>query len=110
MFRDHLVGDEDVADKERAPSREQRISPNRHLRRYRVCVLLVLAIFGLHLLATAPGAGNGNALTAQQATPSHMSIQTAQSSVHRAPLTLGMGEGTSSSQRAASTFPAASCN
>ena len=44
MFRDHLVGDEDVADKEYAPSREQRISPYHHLRRYRVCVLLMLAI------------------------------------------------------------------
>ena len=108
MLRDHLVGDEDVADKQYVFRRKQHTSASRHLRRYRVCVLLVL--FGLHLLATRPGAGNSHTLTAQQAAPAHMSIQTAQASASRAPLSVGMGAGASTSERTASTLPAASCN
>jgi hypothetical protein len=110
MFSDHLVGNEDVADKEHAPRGRQRISRYRHLRRYRVCVLLVLALFGLHLLAAGPGVDNGHALTAQQAAPAHASIQAAQASTSRAPLSGGMGAGTSSSERTGATLPAASCN
>src|SRR5437764_8211695 len=99
MFSDHLVGNEDVADKEHAPRGKQGISRYRHLRRYRVCVLLVLALFGLYLLAAGPGVDNGHVLTAQQAAPAHTSIQPAQPSARGAPLTIRMGAGTSSSER-----------
>lgn len=60
MLRDHLVGDEDVADKQYVFRRKQHISASRQLRRYRVCVQLLLVLFGLHLLATRPGAGNSS--------------------------------------------------
>src|SRR6266536_6343302 len=99
MLRDHLVGDEDVADKQYVFRRKQHISASRHLRRYRVCVLLVLVLFGLHLLATRPGAGNSSPLTAQQAASAHASIQTAQTSASGAPLSVGMGVGVSSNER-----------
>src|SRR5437016_954974 len=110
MLRDHLVGNEDVVDEEEAPRRKQHISPYRHLRRHRICVLLVLVLFGLHLLAVGPGTNNDNALTTQQAAPAHASIQSAQTSAQKAPLPVGMGAGTSFSERTAATLPSASCN
>ncbi len=110
MLRDHLISDEDVADEEHAFRSEQRVSPYRHLRRYRVCILLVLALFGMHLLAAGPGVNNGHALTAQQAVPSRASIQAAQASASRTPVSVGLGAGTSASQRMGATLPAASCN
>ncbi len=110
MLRDHLVGDEDVSNDEQASRRKQHISPYRHLRRYWICILLVLALFGLHLLAAAPGSGNSHAVTVKQAAPAHASIQTARTSAQSDPLTIGMGAGTSSSERMGATLPAASCN
>src|SRR5258708_18711901 len=110
MLPDHLIGDEDGVDEEQAPRRKQHISPYRHLRRYRIGVLLVLALFGLHLLAAGAGASNGDPLTAQQARSSHASIQTAQASDHRSPFAVGMGAGASSAGRIGTTIPTASCN
>ena len=63
MLRDHLVDNEDVADEEYAPRPKQRITPYHHIRRYRIGVLLVLALFGLHLLAVGPGTSNSRAIT-----------------------------------------------
>ena len=110
MLRDHLVTDEDVVDNQHAPSPVQRISSYCHIRRYRICLLLVLALFGLHLLAAGPGVGNSHAVTAQQAAPAHASNQTPQDSGSRAPMSVGMGAGTSSSERTGASLPAASCN
>ena len=110
MMKDHLVANEDVGDEEYAPRGKQHISPYRHLRRYRICVLLVLALFGLHLLAAGSGANNGHALTAQQSTSGRTSIQAVQASVHGAPVSVGMGAGTSFNERTAATLPTASCN
>ena len=97
MFPDHIVRESDAADENLALRRERRISPYRHLRRYRVYVLLVLALFGLHLLVAGSGVGKGDPLTAQQAAPGHASIQTAQASEHRTSLAVDMGAGASSS-------------
>ena len=108
MFRDHLVENEGIAEKEHAPSHEQHIFPYSHLRKYRVCFLLVLALFGLYLLAT--GSATGHGLTTQP-TPA------ARSSVHAhlavgpvAPLASGRGAGASSGVRTNATSPADSCN
>src|SRR5260370_21816307 len=109
MFPDPIVRESDVADENLALRRERRITPYRHLCRYRVCALLVLALFGLHLLAAGSGAGEGDPLTAQQAAPGHASIQTAQASEHRTPLAVGMGAGASSSERNSATAQAAVC-
>ena len=110
MLRNHLVGHEDVADREQASRRKQHISSYPYLRRYRICVLLVLALFGLHLLAVGSGTSNSHALTAQQAARVHASIQMAQASASGAPVSVGMGAGASSSERTGATLPAASCN
>src|SRR5579863_10426130 len=110
MLRDHLVGNEAVADEEQAPGSKQRIPPYRHLRRYRVCLLLVLALFGFHLLAVGSGASNDKALVAQQAAPAHASIQTAQASASRTPVSVGMGAGAFSSEKTGAALATASCN
>jgi hypothetical protein len=110
MVRDHLVGNEDVADREHAPRREQHISSYCHLRRYRICVLLLLALFGRHLLAAGTGASKSHAVPSQQAAPAHASIQTAQASASGTPVSVSMGAGTSASERTGATLPAASCN
>ena len=110
MLPDHLIGDESGVDREQAPRRKQHISPYRDLRRYRICVLLVLALFGLHLLTGGQGKSNSHALTAQQAVPGRTSIQSVQASVPRTPVSVGMGAGTSSGERTGATLPAASCN
>jgi hypothetical protein len=69
---------------------------------YRICVLLVLALFGLHLLAAGPGASQSHAVTPQQAAATYASIQVAQTSAHMAPLPVGIGAGASSSEKTAS--------
>src|SRR5260221_4994698 len=109
MFPDPIVRESAVADENLALRSERQISPYHHLRRYRFCALLVLALFGLHLLAAGSGAGKGDPLTAQQAAPSHAPIQTAQASEHRTPLAVGMGAGASSSERTGATAQAAVC-
>src|SRR5260221_9352048 len=109
MVPDPIVRESDIADENLALRRERRISPYRHLRRYRVCALLVLALFGLHLLAAGSGVGKGDPLTAQQAAPGHASIQTAQASEHRTSLAVDMGAGASSSERTGATAQAALC-
>ena len=57
MYPDHFLQESDVADVQHVPERDQRTSPRRLPRRYRICVLLVLTLFGLHLLAAGSGAG-----------------------------------------------------
>src|SRR5260221_8742668 len=109
MVPDHIVRESAVAAENLALRRERRIAPYHHLRRYRVCALLVLALFGLHLLAAGSGAGKGGPLTAQQAATGHASIQTAQASELRTPLAVGMGAGASSSERMGTTAQAAPC-
>src|SRR5260221_6239011 len=109
MFPDPIVRESAVADENLALRSERQISPYHHLRRYRFCALLVLALFGLHLLAAGSGAGKGDPLTAQQAAPGHAPIQTAQASEHRTPLAVGMGAGASSSERTGATAQAAVC-
>jgi hypothetical protein len=59
MYPDHLMQESDVADVHYVPERDQRTSPRRFPRRYRICILLVLTLFGLHLLAAGSSAGSG---------------------------------------------------
>ena len=110
MVPDHLVHEQSITDEHLVLRGERRIPYYRHLCRYRICLFLALALFGLHLLAVGPGASNSHAVTAQQAVPAHMSIQAAQADAHKAPLAVGLGAGASSSEKAGATLPAASCN
>jgi hypothetical protein len=110
MLLDHIVSDSRVVDEDPAPRREQRIPPRHHLRRHQFCALLVLTLFGLHLLAARSGAGKGASSTAPHAPPGHASVRTTQATEHRTPLAVGMGAGASSSVRTGTTARAASCN
>lgn len=109
MFPGRFVRDSDVAEEDLAPRREQRTSPRRLLRRSRVCLLLVLTLFGLHLLAAGSGAGNGTILSIQHASPGHASVQTSLAARPGITLAVGMGAGASSNERMGATAPAAVC-
>ena len=50
MYREQFSGECIMAEDPHAPKRNRRTSPHRFPRCYRVCVLLVLTLFGLHLL------------------------------------------------------------
>ncbi len=110
MLSDQLVDAEDVADKDHAAGRKPRLSRYHRLRGYRVCLLLVLALFGLFLFAAAPGAGNGHALVAQQAISARTSMPMAHNGDPKMPVSVGMGVGISSSARTGTVLPVASCN
>jgi len=109
MFPGRFVRDSDVAYENLAPRREQGTSSRRLLWRYRVCILLVLTLFGLHLLAAGSGAGKGTLLPTQHASPGYALVQT--SLVARPGMTpaVGMGAGASSSERMGVTAQAVVC-
>src|SRR6266567_1657461 len=110
MYPDHIVCESDVADEEHAPRREQRIPPRRYLRRYRFCVLLVLTLFGLHLLSAGAGSGKGGSLVVGYVSPGHTSVHTAIAAPLGVHPTVGMGAGTVSNGRIGTTVLAASCS
>ena len=76
MFPDQFVRKSGVADEQHASRGDQQISSRRLLWRYRVCILPILTLFGLHLLAAGSGVGKGVTLSAQLASPGHASVQT----------------------------------
>jgi len=109
MFPDPIVRESAVADENLALRRERRISPYRHLRRYRVCALLVLALFGLHLLAAGSGAGKGVTLSVQQDSPGHTTVQTNLAARPGMTPAVGMGAGASSSEKTSTNAQAVIC-
>ena len=76
MYPDHVLQESDVADVQHMPERDQRMSPRRFPRHYRICVLLVLTLFGLHLLAAGSGAGSGESLSRQRIASSQTGLVT----------------------------------
>jgi hypothetical protein len=63
MFPDQFIRKSGIAGEQHASRGDQQTSPRRLLWRYRVCILLVLTLFGLHLLATGAGVGKGTILS-----------------------------------------------
>ena len=105
MSPDHFIHERDITDEQHAPKRNQK-SSTRHLpRRYRICVALVLALFGLHLLAAGSGAGFGESLSGQQTAFGHTSLVAGPSM----PLEIGRGAGAISGVRTNANAPAAVC-
>jgi hypothetical protein len=105
MSPDHFIHERDITDEQHAPKRNQK-SSTRHLpRRYRICVVLVLALFGLHLLAAGSGAGFGESLSGQQTAFGHTSLVAGPSM----PLEIGRGAGAISGVRTNANAPAAVC-
>jgi hypothetical protein len=109
MYSDHFLQESDVADVQYVPERNQRTSPRRFPRRYRFCVLLVLALFGLHLLAAGSGAAKGNTFSIQRVVSVHTSVHTGLVAGPGAFPEIGSGAGAASGEMTSTNMPAAVC-
>ena len=109
MYPDHVLQESDVADVQHEPERDQRMSPRRFPRRYRICVLLVLTLFGLHLLAAGSGAANGKTFPIQRVASVHTSVQTGLVAGPGAFPAVGSGAGATSGGVTNANVPAAVC-
>lgn len=109
MFPDQFVRKSGVADEQHPSRGDQQTSSRRLLWRSRVCILLVLTLFGLHLLAAGSGAGKGTILSTQHASPGHAPVQTSLAARPGMTPAVGMGVGASSSERMGATAQAAVC-
>ena len=105
MYPDHVIRDHEVANEPHTAVSEQRISSRCFPRRYRICVLLILALFGLHLLAAGSGAGSGESLSVQRTASGQVGLVAGSS----LPLEVGSGAGAASDGSANATTPAAEC-
>ena len=105
MYPDHFTGERALAEAQHAPERNQRSLPRRLPRRYQICVLFVLMLFGLHLLAAGSGAGSGGNLPVQYTASGHTAIV----SRNGTPLQVGLGAGAASDVSTNANVPAAVC-
>ena len=105
MYPEHFTGERVMVEDPHAPKRNRRTSSLRHPWCYRVCMLLILTLFGLHLLAAGSGAGSGESLSVQRTA----SVQTgfvAGPSMHRQ---VGLGAGATSDSMTNANMPVAVC-
>jgi hypothetical protein len=102
----HAVGKRVMAEEEQhTPGHNRRTSSHRHLWCLRIFFLLVLVLFGLHLLAAGPGAGSRASLTGHESA----SDQTGLVSGGGFPLQVGLGAGATSGGMANANTPVATC-
>ena len=109
MYPDHFIDERDVANKQHTPRRGQQMSSRRILPRSLGFILLVLALFGLYLLATSSGAGKEDTLSQPHASPGYVSIQASFAAGTAPSPALGMGAGAASGERTDATTQAAPC-
>ena len=111
MFPDQSVRQNASAREDHTRRRESHSSAGQPLRRYRVYVLLVLALFGLHLLAAGSVTGKAAPVPIQSETHRHeASVQMGQVSQLPTPASVGLGAAAVSSQGANAESLAAACN
>jgi hypothetical protein len=105
MYREHFSGERIMAEDPHAPKRHRLTSSHRLHWFYRVCILLILTLFGLHVLAAGSGAGFGEHFSSQRTASGHTG------SVPRngTPLQVGLGAGAASGGMANANAPAAAC-
>jgi hypothetical protein len=103
MYSDHILQESDIADAQHVPERDQPTSPRWFPRRYRICVLLVLTLFGMHLLAA--GSDSGESLSVQSTASSQVGLVVGPD----LPLGVGLGAGAASDRMANANVPAAVC-
>jgi hypothetical protein len=96
MHSEQITDEQVRAEEQHTPKRTGKMFLQRFPLCLRICLLLVLMLFGLHLLTTGPGAGSGEYHVRQQ-TPSG---QTGLVSGHGFPLQVGLGAGATSGGRA----------
>ncbi len=105
MYPDHDLQESGVADVHHVPQRDQRTIQRLFPRRYRICMLLVLMLFGLHLLVAGSGAGSGEHFSGQQTAFGH----TGSVSRNGTPLQVGLGAGATPGGMTNANAPEAVC-
>src|SRR2546422_5426467 len=105
MYLAHFIRESDVVDEPYMPGGDQRTSPRRFSRGYRICVLLALTLLGLHLFAAGPGAGKGNIHSVQHFAPGHTGLVVGRGAFPA----VGLGAGATSGGSANANTPAAVC-
>jgi Virulence factor BrkB len=105
LYPAHAVGDHVRAEEQYPPGHNRRTFHHRFPWCYRIFFLLVLVLFGLHLLAAGSGAGSGANPTGQQ----RPSGQTRLVSGHGIPLQVGLGAGATSGGMTNASIPVATC-
>jgi hypothetical protein len=105
MYLAHIAGEGVLAEEQHTTGHNRRTSPRRQHRCYRIFFLLVLVLFGLHLLSAGSSTGSGASLTGQQAT----SDQTGLVSGEGYPVQIGLGAGATSSGMTIANAPMATC-
>src|SRR6266536_2445977 len=105
MYPDHFLQESDVADVQHVPERDQRTTPRRLPWRYRICALLVLTLFGLHLLAAGSSSGYGESLFVQRPTSVHTGLAAGPGAFPE----IGSGAGAASGGSTNANTPAAVC-
>ena len=105
MYPEHFSGERIMAKDPHVPKRNRRTSSHRLPWCYRVCMLLILTLFGLHLLAAGSGAGSGESLSGQQSASGHAGLVFG----NGFPLEVGLGAGATSGGMTNANTPMASC-
>ena len=97
MYPEHFTCERVMAEDPHAPKRNRHVSPRRLPWCYRVCMLILLTLFGLHLLA----AGSGEYFSGQQTASGHTGIVSRNGN----PLQVGLGAGAALDGSANATWP-----
>jgi hypothetical protein len=105
MYPAYAAGERAIAEERYTPGHNRRTSPRRLPRCYGVFFLLVLVLFGLHLLAAGPGTGSGEHHSGQQTSSGHMGLV----SGNGFSLQVGQGAGATTSGMANANTPVAVC-
>jgi len=105
MYPEHFTDERSMSENLHAPKRNRHASPRRLPWCYRVCMLILLTLFGLHLFAAGSGAGSGEHVSGKQTAFGDTGIV----SRNGAPLQVGSGAGAASGGSTNANTPAAVC-
>jgi hypothetical protein len=105
MYPEHFTCERVMAEDPHAQKRNRHASPRRLPWCYRVCMLILLTLFGLHLLAAGSGAGPGEHFSGQQTASGHTGSVSRNGNL----LQVGLGAGAAPDGIANATAPAAVC-
>ena len=105
MYPEHFTDERSMSEDLHAPKHNRHASPRRLPWCYRICILLVLTLFGLHLLAAGSGAGSGENLSVQRTASGQTGLVVGSGLPHE----VGLGAGASSDGRTSANVPAAVC-
>ncbi len=105
MYAEQITDEQARAEEQRAPKRTEKVSSKRFPLCVRICLLLVLLLFGLHLLSVGPDAGSSGYLSELQSA----SVQAGRVSEQSVPLQVGLGAGATSGGVTNVNAPVATC-